>query len=60
MFVRGVAVIKFVLHQAGERAELRDVAAQETEVVHLAQDAADLALAGKDGEEGLSRRTRAY
>ncbi len=54
VFVGGVTVIKLVLHQAGERAELRNIASEEAEIVHFAQDAPDLALAGKDGEEGLA------
>ena len=44
MLVRRVAMIKFVLDQASECAELRNIASEKAEVVHLAKDAADLAL----------------
>ena len=44
MLVGRVAMIKFVLDQASECAELRNIASEKAEVVHFAQDAADLAL----------------
>ena len=54
VFVRGVAVVKFVLNQASECAELRNIASEKAEVVHLAKDAADLAFAGEDRQKSLS------
>ena len=54
MFVRGVAVEELVLDEAVERAELRQVAAEEADAVHEAQDAGDVALAFEDGLEDLA------
>ena len=48
VFVRGIAMEKFVLHQAGELTEFRNVAAEKIDPVHHAQDAADLAFARND------------
>ena len=55
VLVGGVAMEKLVLHEAGELPELRDVAAEKIDLVHRAQDAADLALARADREEGFAR-----
>ena len=55
VFVRRVAVEKFVLHEAGEASELREVAPEKIRLVHEAQNASDLALARKDGEEDFAR-----
>ena len=58
VFVGGVAVVELVLNEAIKRAELGDVAAQHAEVVHEAENAADLALPRKNGEESLPRGGR--
>src|SRR4029453_934346 len=54
VLVGRVAMVKFVLDQARECAELRNIASEKAEVVHFAKDAADLALARKDRQERLS------
>ena len=54
VLIGGVAVKEFVLHEARERAKLGEKAAEVTEFVHGAQGAADLALAGHDGEKGFA------
>ncbi len=54
VFVRGVAVEKLVLDEAVERAELGQVAAEEADAVHQAQDARDVALAFEDRLEDLA------
>jgi hypothetical protein len=54
VFVGGVAVEELVLDEAVERAELGQVAAEETDAVHQAQDAGDVALAFEDGLEHLA------
>ena len=46
VFVRGVAVKEFVLDQAGELSELRNVAAEKIDPVHQAQRAAHFAFLG--------------
>ena len=48
VFVGGVAVEKFVLDKAVERAEFRQVAAEKSDAVHEAQDACDIAFAFED------------
>ena len=58
VLVSRVAVVEFVLHEAIERAELGDVAAEHAEVVHEPEDATDLAFARKDREEGFPRGGR--
>ena len=60
VLVGRVAMEKLVLHEAGQLAELRDVTPEEIDLVHGAQDRADLALARADGEEGFPRRACAY
>ncbi len=54
VLVGGVAVEELVLDQAGEGAELREEAAEEAELVHHAQRAADLPLAREDGQQRLA------
>ena len=49
---------KLVLHEAGEGTELRDVAAEEIDLVHHAQHAADLAFAREHRCEDFARRFR--
>ena len=56
VLVGGVTMEKFVLHQAGEGAELGEEAAEKSEFVHGAQGAADLPLARKDGQERFAHR----
>ena len=46
-------MVKFVLDQASEGAELRNIASEKAEIVHLAKDAADLALAREDRQKSL-------
>ena len=58
VLVGRVAVEKFMLHQAGETSELWQIASEEIGLVHETQDAADLTLAGEDGEEDFARRAR--
>src|ERR1700704_2896008 len=53
MFIGRVSMIKFVLNQASERAELHNVTAEKSKIMHLAKDAAHLALVRKDREKGL-------
>ena len=55
VLVGGVAVEELVLHEAVERAELRQVAAEEADAVHLAQHAGHIALAREDGGEAFAR-----
>ena len=54
VLVGRVAVEKFVLHEAGEASEFREVASEKIRLVHHAQDAPDAAFAGEDGEEDLA------
>jgi len=54
VFVRGVAVEKLVLDEAVQRTELGQVAAEEADAVHQAQDARDVALAFEDRLEYLA------
>ena len=58
VFVRGVAMEKFMLHQAGELAELRNVTAEEIDPMHHPQGAADFALARNDPAKNLARLFR--
>jgi hypothetical protein len=48
VFIGGIAVVKFVLNEAGERAELGNVSSEKAKIVHLTKDAADLAFAGEN------------
>jgi len=54
VLVRGVAVEKLVLDEAIERAELRQIVAEEPDSMHLAEDGRDVALALEDGLECLA------
>ena len=54
MLVGGVAMVKLVLNEAGERAEFLDVASEKSKIVHLAQDSSHLPLARKNGEKGFA------
>ncbi len=56
MFVRGIAMEIFVLHEAGEMAELRQITPEEIDLVHQAQDARDLAFAAEDARKDFPRR----
>ena len=58
VLVRCVAVVELVLDEAVERPELRHVATEKTEVVHQAENRADLAFARQDREERLPRGPR--
>ena len=49
---------ELVLHQAGQRRELGDVAPQKIALVHHAQDASHLPLAAEDGDEGFAGGAR--
>jgi hypothetical protein len=53
-FVRRVAMKKFMLHQAIQRAEFGEIAPEHAEIVHEAKGSPDLALA-RDREEGFPR-----
>src|ERR1700682_168759 len=53
VFVGGVAMEEFVLHQAGELPEFGNVPAEEIHPVHHAQHPADLALPRNDPLENL-------
>src|SRR5436190_24235720 len=55
VFVRSVAMEKFVLHETGELPKLRHVAAQKIDAVHHAKDPAHFAFTGNDGFEYLPR-----
>src|SRR5439155_4463802 len=48
VFVRGVAVKKFMLHQTGQLAKLRNITAEIIDPVHETERAADLAFPGQD------------
>src|SRR5437868_15326528 len=56
VFVRGVAVKKFMLHQTGQLAKLRNLTAAIIDPVHETQRAADVAFPGQDLFETLARR----
>ena len=56
VFVRGVTMKIFVLHEAGELPELREVTAEEIDLVHHAEDARHLAFAAEDACENLPWR----
>jgi hypothetical protein len=49
--IGGVAVIVFVLHQAGEAVEFGDEAAEHAELVHLLESGMHGADFGEDGAE---------
>lgn len=53
MLVGRVLVIELVLDEAGEFAELGDVFAEETDLVHGPEDGGDVAALVEDFEEGL-------
>src|SRR5712691_3918062 len=46
----------FVLHEAGEMSKLRQIPAEEIDLVHHAQDARDLAFAAEDARKNLAWR----
>ena len=54
VFVGGVAVEKFVLNEAIECAEFRQIASEESDAVHESQDASDIALAFEDRLESFA------
>ncbi len=54
VFIGGVAMEKFMLHQAGQGPEFGEKAAEKTKLVHRAQGAAHLSLAGEDGEKRVA------
>lgn len=54
VFVGGVAVEKLVLHKAVQRAKFREVAAEDTTAVHLAENACDLTLASEDFAKSIA------
>ncbi len=54
VLVGGVAVEELVLHQAGERGELGEEAAQDAQLVHPAEGLAHLPLAPDHGEDELA------
>ena len=51
VLVGGVLMIKLVLHQAGQPAELGEVFAQQADLVHRAQDRGDVAALVEDFQE---------
>ena len=55
VFIRGVAMEKFVLHQAGERPEFRDVLPEKIDPMHHAQNRTRASFAGKNAFENLAR-----
>src|SRR5581483_149924 len=55
VLVRGVAMKKFVLHEAGELPEFRDIAPEEVDPVHQAKRSADLALSRQHRHEYFAR-----
>src|SRR5438477_2798955 len=56
VFVRGVAVKKFMLYQTGQLAKLRNITAEIIDPVHETERAADLAFPGQDLLENFARR----
>ena len=54
VLVGGVLMIKFMLHETGELAELRDVFAKQIHLVHRAQNRRDAAAAFEDGQKRLA------
>lgn len=53
VLVGGVLMIKFVLHQAGQPAELGHILPEKIHLVHRAQDGGDVAALVEDGEKGF-------
>ncbi len=51
VFVGGVLMIKFVLHEAGQLAEFGNVFAEQVDLVHRAQNRRDFAAPFEDGQE---------
>ena len=56
VFVGGVAMEEFVLHQAGQLAKLGNIAAEKIDAMHQAQRPPDLALSRQHRHENLARR----
>src|SRR5438309_8942300 len=56
VFVRGITMEKFVLDQAGELPEFRDVSSEEIDPVHHSKDTADVSFAGEDPSKYLAQR----
>ena len=54
VLIRRVAVVELVLDKAIQRAELRYIAAKDSQIVHEAERAPDLSLPGQDGKKCLS------
>ena len=54
VFVRGVLVIKLMLHQAGQPAELGNVFAEQTRLMHGAQDGRHVAALVQDAQKRLA------
>src|SRR4030081_2509160 len=55
VLISSVAMKKFMLHQAGELTELRNVTTEKIAPMHHAQNAADLAFARNDPAKNLAR-----
>src|SRR4029077_2339175 len=58
VFVGGVTMRKFVLHETGESAELRDVTTEEIHPMHHAKYAADFSFSGQNRSENFARLFR--
>src|SRR5438132_5788150 len=56
MFVRGVSMKKFMLHQTGQLAKLRNITAEIIDPVHEAKRAAHLTFFGQHLSEDFARR----
>jgi hypothetical protein len=54
VLVRGVTVKKFMLHQTGQLAKLRNITAKIIDPVHETERAADLAFLGQDFFENFA------
>ncbi len=54
VFVGGVLMIKFMLHEAGQLPEFGNVFAEQVDLVHRAQDWRDLAAPFEDGQESFA------
>src|SRR5205814_4946563 len=59
VLVGGEAMVDVVLYETRERAELRQVRAEETELVHLGERQRDAAPAATDVEEEIAHGRRA-
>ena len=54
VLIRGVLMIKFVLHQAGQPAELRNIFPEKSHFVHGAEDRCDVSALVEDFEKCLA------